>query len=64
VTDFPREGDSFVVVGPWRILEGRGWRRWQMNAIEAEIAAARANMDEVTAARKKRELEAKKGEGP
>lgn len=63
VTDFPRDGDNFRTVGPWRIREGAGWLRWQLQAISAEIAAARANGDDMTARRLRRTLEARRLQG-
>lgn len=50
-SDFPPAGDNFRTVGPWRILEGSGWRNWQIAALSAEIALSRCHGDEASAAR-------------
>lgn len=57
-------GDNFRTVGHWKILAGGGWHRWQMAAIEAEIAASRLQGDMVSAARQEHRLREKRMGGP
>lgn len=64
LTDFPTAGDNFRTVGPWRILKGEGWRRWQGWAIAAEIAASEQRGDMISRARLVLELQARKAENP
>jgi len=58
LTEFPTKGDNFRTVGPWRILEGEGWRRWRTLAIAAEIAASESRGDMIARARLVLELQA------
>ena len=50
------DGDNFEVKNPWRVLEGACWRKWQLAALEACLAAAETNDDEIGAARIRREI--------
>lgn len=63
MAEFPN-GDNFRARGPWRILAGRSWFEWECAALEAELVAAGAAGDEVTACRLRRRLATLRRRGP
>ena len=61
---FPAEGDNFITRGPWNILQGQAWLDWQVDGIEAAIAAARAAGDRIVETRLTGEAAALRRKGP
>jgi hypothetical protein len=64
MSDFPESGDNFVVLKPWRILQGRAWHDWQRDALHAQIAASEAAGEPFAARRLRGALDRLKAAGP
>jgi hypothetical protein len=62
--DFPADGDNFVLVGPWNILEGAAWHDWQCGALRARIGSAESCGDMFVAEKLRRELGRLTASGP
>ncbi len=62
--DFPKGGDNFVTLGPWRIQSGATWHQWQLAAEEAQKRASRAVADELNTRRIERRCDRLKAAGP
>ncbi len=62
--DFPANGDNFVAVGPWNILEGSAWHDWRCEAIRARIRGAESLGDMLVVERLRRELRRMVAAGP
>jgi hypothetical protein len=64
MSEFPESGDNFVVLKPWRILQGSAWHDWQRDALRAQIAASEAAGEPFAARRLRGALDRLKAAGP